>query len=509
MLPPAVASLSRGLLGRGLARGGLVPPGHDLRGGRGAHGQGLGRLGRGGHIVGDRCGIAAVEQVRSRGYLDAVVRHGGDGLRREIGHGGLHVGDGAARRRDQEQVHEHVGDVALVGVVAGDVVHLFGGLVGGEVVLYGSGYMVGGGAVGVLGALVHHGVVGEVPADLGPGLIGEEHAQLRLGLIGLDLAGKAQGFHGGFLVGVLHPHQEAALLGAAFDHAEQIGHADVAQVAEHAVERAGCGSGEELVGHGDWHGVVGVVDEHAGGVVAVHVDACGVKAAGEAEEVLQEDGVDHNNAIERAALLLAPKHAGKVRHAGEVGVDAGVGDAAGNAVAVQGDLLGGHAACRRGGVLAGDIGAGLELSQFKFALIEGERAHRAGQAAGGAQLGVVLRHEEVVARAVASEHAGQQRGDLIDLGDHIGRAIDGAGDLCGELLELADVRLGQLLDALGSGGYGGFNVFERLYERVEHVDVDGAVLHEVGQLEVCQAGTGGDQPVLHERVDVGDETAHV
>lgn len=198
-----------------------------------------------------------------------------------------------------------------------------------------------------------------------------------------------------------------------------------------------------------------------------------------------------------------------MRHAGEVGVDAGVGDAACNALAVQGDLLGGHAACRRGGVLAGDIGAGLELSQFKFALIEGERAHRAGQAAGGAQLGVVLRHEEVVARAVASEHAGQQRGDLIDLGDHIGRAIDGAGDLCGELLELADVRLGQLLDALGSGGYGGFNVFERLYERVEHVDVDGAVLHEVGQLEVCQAGTGGDQPVLHERVDVGDETAHV
>lgn len=45
MLPPAVASLSRGLLGRGLARGGLVPASHDLRGGRGAYGQGFGRLG--------------------------------------------------------------------------------------------------------------------------------------------------------------------------------------------------------------------------------------------------------------------------------------------------------------------------------------------------------------------------------------------------------------------------------------------------------------------------------
>ena len=42
-----------------------------------------------------------------------------------------------------------------------------------------------------------------------------------------------------------------------------------------------------------------------------------------------------------------------------------------------------------------------------------------------------------------------------------------------------------------------------------YVDVDGAVLHEVGQLEVCQAGTGRDQPVLHERVDIGDEAACV
>ena len=85
----------------------------------------------------------------------------------------------------------------------------------------------------------------------------------------------------------------------------------------------------------------------------------------------------------------------------EIGVEVGVGDAGRHAVGEQGVLLSGDITVHVG--LGGEVGAARnKLADGNLAVFNNERADGPGQTARGAQLGILLRHEEVRARAAVA-----------------------------------------------------------------------------------------------------------
>lgn len=404
-------------------------------------------------------------------------------------------------------MHEHARTVLLVGVVARDVVDLIGSLGKREVVRHGGGHAVGGGAVAVLNTLVHVRVAGEVPADLGPGLVGKVHAQLGLSRVVLEGAGAPQEGHELLLLGVFHPCEEAVLGNATAERLEEVGEPDFTQVAHDLLERQPRHAGEELVGLLDAEHVVGVVQHERGGVVAVYVDARNVHAAGECEQVLQEHRVDGNHAVDLLAGTRLVQAFGKVCDTRKIRVEIGVGDAGRHAVGEQGVLLSGDITVHVG--LGGEVGAARnKLADSNPAVFNNERTDGPRQTTRGAQLGILLRHEEVCARAAVAQHLREDGGDLVDVGEDRLGGSHGAGHLVHELLDFADVGLGQGVDGVDARGDDRLHILDGGNESLEHIDVHGAVGEQVAKLEVLELGARRQHGILRQDICLLHHAAH-
>lgn len=153
-----------------------------------------------------------------------------------------------------------------------------------------------------------------------------------------------------------------------------------------------------------------------------------------------------------------------------------------------------------------------EVAERNVPIADRERADRAGEAVGGAQLRGVLRSEHVGAVAVCAEQVSGDGGERRRGLEHIVHAVELLSSGLDHRLELLDVHLGQGVQGVGAPLHHGSRLLDRGKKPAQRLHIDGAVADERvdGGLRegVCQGNEGVGRGVLEHRGD-GPHGAHV
>ncbi len=122
------------------------------------------------------------------------------------------------------------------------------------------------------------------------------------------------------------------------------------------------------------------------------------------------------------------------------------------------------------------------LGQLELALLGVDESPGAGQAAGGADLRVVLEDQQVVARPLAAHHPREDLGGLVHGGQGVARGVEAVGVLVEAGAEGPDVAGAvQGADVAVGAAEGLRGLPDRGLEVAELRDVDPAVLHDLVQ----------------------------
>ncbi len=141
---------------------------------------------------------------------------------------------------------------------------------------------------------------------------------------------------------------------------------------------------------------------------------------------------------------------------------------------------------------------GYKVAHLNVAIGDSHGAHGARQATGRAQLGVVLRHQQVRARlAIGTQHGGQHGSQLVYGVQALYHRVQWLAHLGYGFGYLTNMSGGQVVDGGGALANHGLHALQGVDYILQRLHVDGLVLQKSLGVQSSQAVAGRHQGVLH------------